>query len=158
MERYFCPRAVKPPFFSLFRRAARREVAGIWLEDLLDDNRKIWLTDEGIEASAPAEGAFGMRIFDAGDFHVGFGIAALSDDETTAFSIRSVTRNGRTPSRHSLAVSLYGDSLRDSMALAPVLEDVLTSMLAGLADSGDGARRIIGARPVTRKARSRKRD
>ena len=93
---------------------ARHEVAGIWLEDLLDGNRKIWLMDEGMEASAPTQGAFGMRIFDAGEFHVGFGIVAPSDEETTEFSIQGVTRNGRVPFRHSLAVTLYGDSLYGS--------------------------------------------
>ena len=82
-------------FFSLFRCTARHELAGIWLEDLLDDNRKIWLMDEGMEASAPTEDAFGMRLFDAGEFHVGFGIVVPSDDETTDFSIQGVTRNGR---------------------------------------------------------------
>jgi len=142
-------------FFSLFHCAARHEVAGIWLEDLLDDNRRIWLMDEGMEVSAPAQGAFGMRIFDGGEFHVGFGIVALSDDETTEFSIQSVTRNGRTPFRHSLAVTLYGDSLRDSMPLSPELEGVLTSMLAGMVETGEGARRAIGVQPSAGKKRRR---
>ena len=83
----------------------------MWLEDLLDGNRTLWLMDESMEASAPTEGAFGMRLFDAGEFHVGFGIVAPSDDETTEFSIQGLTRNGRVPFRHSLAVTLYGDSL-----------------------------------------------
>ena len=99
-------------FFSLFHCAGRHEIAGVWLEDLLDGDRKVWLTDEIMETSAPTEGAFGMRIFDAGQFHVGFGIVAPSDDETTQFSVQGVTRNGKTPFRHSLAVTLYGDSLR----------------------------------------------
>jgi hypothetical protein len=67
--------------------------------------------DEGMEASAPTKGAFGMRLFDAGEFHVGFGIVVPSDEERTEFSIQGVTRNGRVPFRHSLAVTLYGDSL-----------------------------------------------
>ena len=62
-------------FFSLFRCTARHGMAGVWLEDLLDGNRRLWLMDEGMEASAPTKGAFGMRLFDAGEFHVGFGIA-----------------------------------------------------------------------------------
>jgi hypothetical protein len=69
-------------FFSLFRFSARREVAGVWLEDLFDRNRSLWLMDEGMEASAATHGAFGMRVFDAGEFHVGFGIAVPSDEET----------------------------------------------------------------------------
>ena len=133
-------------FFSLFRCAVGDDVAGIWLEDLLDDNRKIWLVDEGMEASAPIEGAFGMRIFDADEFHVGFGIVTPSDDETTAFSIQGVTRNGRVPFRHSLAVTLYFDSLRESLPLSPELDDALTYALAELIELRAGSRRVNGAR------------
>jgi hypothetical protein len=39
-------------FFSLFRVAERHEAAGLWLEDLLDDNCRLWLVDKGLEASA----------------------------------------------------------------------------------------------------------
>src|SRR5271166_1492353 len=88
--------------------------------------------DEGMEASAPATGAFGMRLFEAGEFQVGFGIVVPSDEETTEFSIQGMTRNGRVPFRHSLAVTLYGDSLCGSMPLSPELEDAFTSSLAGL--------------------------
>jgi hypothetical protein len=130
-------------FFSLFRCAARHEFAGIWLEDLLDDNRKIWLMDEGMEASAPIVGAFGMRIFDAGEFHVGFGIVAPSDDETTEFSIQGVTRNGRVPFRHSLAATLYGDALFGSGVISPELDEAFTHALAGLIDSRAGSGRAI---------------
>ena len=63
--------------------------------------------DEGMESSAATSGAFGLRVFDAGEFHVGFGIAVPSDDDTTEFSVQGMTRNGRTPFRHSLAVTLY---------------------------------------------------
>jgi len=98
-------------FFSLFRFSARHEVAGVWLQDLLAGNRGLWLMDESMEASASKDVAFGMRVFDAGEFHVGFGIAAPSDDETTEFSVEGIARNGRTPFRHPLAVTLYGDSL-----------------------------------------------
>ena len=41
-------------FFSLFRCTARHGIAGVWLEDLLDRNRSLWLMDEGMEASARA--------------------------------------------------------------------------------------------------------
>ena len=60
-------------FFSLFRFSARHEVAGVWLEDLLAGNRRLRLMDESMEASAATDVAFGMRVFDAGEFHVGFG-------------------------------------------------------------------------------------
>jgi hypothetical protein len=119
-------------FFSLFRCTARHEVAGVCLEDLLDGDRKIWLMDESMESSASTNGAFGMRVFDAGDFHVGFGIAVPSDDETTEFSVQVMTRNGRTPFRHSLAVTLYGDSLIGRAPPTPQAEDAHTSLLSKL--------------------------
>jgi hypothetical protein len=143
--------------FSLFRCTRPHGIAGVWLEDQLDRNRTLWLMDEGMEASAPTKGAFGMRLFDAGEFHVGFGIVVPSDEETTEFSIQGMTRNGRVPFRHSLAVTLYGDSLRGSMPLSPELEDAFTSSLAGLIDLRADSRRVIDARPTSQKARKRKR-
>ncbi len=144
-------------FFSLFRCTARHGPAGVWLENQLDRNRSRWLMGEGVEASAPAKGAFGMRLFDAGEFHVGFGIVVPSDDETTEFSVEGVARNGRTPFRHSLAVTLYGDSLCGSTPLSPELEDAFTSSLAGLIDLRADSRRVIGAPPTSQEARKRKR-
>ena len=144
-------------FFSLFQCTARNGIAGVWLEDLLDGNRSLWLMDEGMEASAPREGVLGMRLFDAGEFHVGFGIVVPSDEETTEFSIQGVTRNGRVPFRHSLAVTLYGDSLCGSTPLSRELEDAFTSSLAGLIDLRADSRRVIGARPTSHEARKRKR-
>ena len=87
-----------------------------------------------MKASTPTKGAFGMRLADVGVFHVGFGIVVPSDEETTEFSIQGITRNGRVPFRHSLAVTLYGDTLRGSTPLAPELGDAFTSSLAGLID------------------------
>jgi hypothetical protein len=142
-------------FFS-FRRTARHEIAGVWLEDLLDGNRKVWLMDECMEGSAATNSVFGMRVFDAGDFHVGFGVAVPSDEETTEFSVQGVTRNGRTPFRHSLAVTLYGDSLSGRTTLSPEAEDVFASLLAGRAESGPSARRPVGAGPTSERGRARK--
>jgi len=88
--------------------------------------------DEGVEASAPTNGAFGVRLFDAGEFHVGFGIVAPSDEETTEFSVQGMTQNGRVPFRHSLAATLYGDKLGGGRSVSPELEDAFTSKIAGL--------------------------
>jgi len=63
-------------FFSLFHLAARHGTAGVRLEDLLDGDRSLWLMDETMERSAPIGLIFGARLFDAGEFHVGFGIVA----------------------------------------------------------------------------------
>ena len=127
-------------FFSLFRVKARHDVAGVCLEDLLADNRKLWLMDETMEASAPSDTAFGMRVFDAGEFHVGFGIAVPSDDETTEFTVESIERNGRTPFRHSLAVTLYADSLRAHAPLLSDPEDAFT-LLSAVIESETGPRK-----------------
>ena len=143
--------------FSLFRCTGRHGIAGVWLEDQLDRNRTLWLMDEGMEAFAPTKGAFGMRLFGASEFHVGFGIVVPSDEETTEFSIQGMTRNGRVPFPHSLAVTLYGDSLCGSMPLSPELEDAFTSSLAGLIDLRADSRRVISARPTSKEARKRKR-
>ena len=136
-------------FFSLFRCTGRHGIAGVWLEDLLDRNRSLWLMDEGMEAAAPTGGVFGMRLFDAGEFHAGFGIVVPSDEETTEFSIQGMTRNGRVPFRHSLAVTQYGDSLCGGTPLSPALEAAFTSSLAGLIDLRADSRRVIGARPMS---------
>jgi len=136
-------------FFSLFRCVARHEVAGVWLEDLLAGDRRLWLMDESMEGSASTNGAFGMRVFDAGEFHVGFGIAAPSDDETTKFSVQGMTHNGRTPFRHSLAVTLYNDRLIARTPLRQELEGAFTSSLARLIEAGAGSRRPIGAGPTS---------
>jgi hypothetical protein len=145
-------------FFSLFRCTARHQIAGVWLDDLLDGKRSLWLMDESMEASAPSVGAFGMRLFDTDQFLVGFGIVVPSDDETAQFSIQGMTHNGRVPFRHSLAVTLYGDSLRGSSLLSPELEDAFTSVFAGLVESGAVSRRKLPAQPTSRKAKTRKRD
>jgi hypothetical protein len=144
-------------FFSLFRFAGRHEVAGVWLVDLLAGNRRLWLMDESMEGAAATQSAFGMRVFDAGEFHVGFGIAIPSDDETTEFSVEGVARNGRTPFRHSLAITLYGDRLSDRVPSTPEADDVFTSLLAVLAESGTSARRPVGAGPTLERVQTRKR-
>ena len=98
-----------------------------------------------------------MRVFDAGELHVGFGIAVPSDDETTEFAVQSMTRNGRTPFRHSLAVTLYGDSLRGRVPLDPEVGDVFSALLAGLVESGPSSGRSVGAAPTLQNVRARER-
>jgi hypothetical protein len=68
-----------------------------------------------------------------------------------------MTRNGRVPFRHSLAATLYGDSLCGSTPLSPQLEVAFTSALAELIDFRADPRPVIGARPTSLEARKRKR-
>ena len=48
-------------WFSIFRSTDRHEAAGVWLQDLLDGDRRLWMMDEGLEASAPENATFGVR-------------------------------------------------------------------------------------------------
>jgi len=112
-------------FFSLFRFAGPHESGGVWLENLLDDSRRIWLMDERMEETAPSAGTFGMRIFDAGPFYVGFGIAAPTDDETAEFLVQGMKNSGRAPFRYSLAATLYGDSIHGLKYLALEIDEAM---------------------------------
>lgn len=88
-------RRMRQAFFSLFRYAGPHESGGIWLENSLDDDKRLWLMDERMEETTPSAGAFGMRIFDAGPFYVGFGIAVPTDGETTEFAVQGMKHSGR---------------------------------------------------------------
>ena len=115
--------------------------------------------DEAVEATAPMGTTFGMRLFDAGAFHVGFGIVAPADEETIDFSVKGKTLNGRLPFRYSLAVTLYGDSLRAGLPLTGRVKEALASLLGRF--TGTGADSSQGMRDPSlpfRKAKPRKRN
>jgi hypothetical protein len=121
-------------WFSAFRVAGRHEAAGLWLEDLLVGDRRLWLVDEALEASAPEGAVLGMRLFDAGPFHAGFGIIVEPDAETLNFCLAAKERGAPLPFRHSLAATLYGDQLRAEappgpadLALLQTLAEIITA-------------------------------
>jgi len=114
--------------------------------------------DVEMETSAPEGAIFGMRLFDAGAFHVGFGIVVPADEETIDFSVQGKTHNGRLPFRHSLAATLYGDSLRASLPLAREVEEAFVSLLGRLAASGAALHRVGGPLPPLHKVRPCKRN
>ncbi|MBV9786144.1 MAG: hypothetical protein JO264_20265 [Acidisphaera sp.] len=123
-------------WFSLFRLTERHEAAGLWLEDMLEANHRLWLVDETLEASMPASAGIivGMRLFDAGPFHAGFGILVQPDEETIDFCLQARAHGGPLPFRHSLAATLYGDQLRaealpgpEDLALLQTIFEVLSS-------------------------------
>lgn len=99
-------------FVSIFRVAERHAQAGLWLEDLMAAGRRFWLVDEGIEASAPQGLVIGMRLFEAGPFHAGFGIIVEPREDLVAFCTRAAARGDRLPIRHSLAAALYADDIQ----------------------------------------------
>jgi hypothetical protein len=99
--------------FSVYRVLRRHELAGVWVDDLISVGEPIWILDQGLELSAPDEFKFGMRIFDAGIFHAGFGIVVPADPEITDFCAQASSRGNRLPVRHSLAATLYADAIWD---------------------------------------------
>jgi hypothetical protein len=101
-------------FFSIFRVTGRHEAAGIWVEDILNANRRIWLLDESLEKSAPAGLAFGMRLFDAGAFHAGFGIVVPLNPEVADFFAEAAGLGAPLRFRHSLAAMLYGEAIAEA--------------------------------------------
>jgi len=88
----------------------------------------------------------------------GSGIVAPADDETAEFSVQGMTRNGRSPFRHSLAATLCGDKLYDSAPLSRELDEAFTISLANLIESRSHSRRAISVQPTSRDARTRKRE
>jgi hypothetical protein len=101
---------------------------------MLGGIHRFWLVDEALEASAPEGAILGMRLFDAGPFHAGFGVIVAPDDETLDFCLGAKARGAPLPFRHSLAATLYGDQLRAEappgpadLALLQTLAEILTS-------------------------------
>ena len=73
--------------FSIFRVAERHEAAGLWLEDMLRGDRRLWLVDRSFEARAPEGAVFGMRLFEAEAFHAGFGIIVPVAEDMLDFCV-----------------------------------------------------------------------
>jgi len=137
--------------FSLFRSAGRHEAAGIWLQDLLDGDRRLWIMDEALEATATEGMIFGTRLFDAGPFHAGFGIIVQPDEETIEMCVQTKAHTGRLPFRHSLAATLYGDVLQEHLLPTPEQERVLQLLLEQFATDVDSMGGENGGRNFARK-------
>ncbi|KQU25492.1 hypothetical protein ASG63_20495 [Methylobacterium sp. Leaf94] len=97
--------------FSIFQVTGWHDAAGVWLDDLLVAERRLWLVDEGLEASAPEGLAIAMRVFDAGPFHAGFGIVVMPDPELIEFCAGAASRGQPLPVRRSLAAAFYGEAI-----------------------------------------------
>jgi hypothetical protein len=143
-------------FFSLFRFTGPHESGGVWLGNLFDDNKRIWLMDERMEETAPSADAFGMRIFDAGPFHVGFGIAAPTDEETAEFAVQGMKHSGRAPFRYSLAATLYGDSIHGIDYRALEIDEAAFESFATRFLSNEASTRRSRGRAPKRRGRTRK--
>ncbi len=84
--------------------------------------RRLGLVDEGLEASAPQGLVIGMRLFEAGPFHAGFGIIVEPREDLVGFCTHAAARGDRLPIRHSLAAALYADDIQARSL--PVIDEV----------------------------------
>jgi hypothetical protein len=133
--------------FSIYRMIERHNVAGLLLSDLLADGMPIWLMDRSLEKNPPEGIAFGIRTFNAGPFHAGFGIAVPIDDDTVGFSVSAVRNGMATPFRYSIAATAYGeylldyalDQLRGAGAIEELV-DLLRATSGPAAAPGDAAK------------------
>ena len=144
-------------WFSIFRVAERHEAAGLWLEDLLAGQHRVWLVDEALEVSASEDAVIGLRLFDAGPFHAGFGIIVAPDAETLDFCLAATERGEPLPFRHSLAATLYGDQLRASAPPGPA-DLALLKMLADMLISSPSALTMPGTKKAGRPPSSKPRN
>lgn len=133
--------------FSVFRFAARHEAAGLWLEDMLGGDRRLWLVDRSLEGSAPEGAVCAMRLFEAEAFHAGFGIIAPVAEDMLDFCVGSAEAGRLLPVRHSLAATLYGDLFSEE--LPPSAE--LAEALLGLFESEGPETPLPAAPPPSRR-------
>jgi len=93
--------------FSIFRLAEKHDTMGTWVEDVLDNGRRIWLIGLDVPESDPSHTVFAARIFDVGPFHAMLSvITSMSDRMVNVFKRAEAT--GRRPYRRSLAATIYG--------------------------------------------------
>lgn len=135
-ETYALVERMKSAWFSLFRVAEPHEAAGLWLEDLLDDDRRVWVMDESLETSTSPNDILGMRLFDTGPFHAGFGIVVEPEDDVLGMCLAAHARRKPISEVFSLAALVYSNKLaedlppsQDELELAETFEALLADNL-----------------------------
>ena len=129
-------------WFSLFRVVGRHEAAGVWLEDMLAEDRRLWLMDKAFETCATEDLVVGLRLFEAGPFHAGSGIIVQPDAGTVALCL------------------LYGDRLwaeaRPGPADLALLQILLDALVPGPnAHTGVAEPRVVPPRRAGSRRSSR---
>ncbi|MBX6375307.1 MAG: hypothetical protein IRZ13_13875 [Acetobacteraceae bacterium] len=110
-DRALARRMAQTARFSVFYVAARHKAAGVWLEDMLDGGRRLWLVDEALEAQRRGLSHLAMRVFDAGPYHCGFGIVASLDAAQAAACMLEQQMTGEPPFGPRFAAALYAAML-----------------------------------------------
>jgi hypothetical protein len=128
-------RRMSDAFLALFKFTAMHDIGGIWAEDMLNADRRIWIMDEMLQDREATPEIFGARVFDSGPFHVSVGPTANVSDQFIRLCTEARSANGPLPFRRSLAATLYGLNLMDGVPshvsglkfardLLPLLEDM----------------------------------
>jgi hypothetical protein len=112
---------------------------------------------EPLETSATEGTVFSTRLFDAGQFHAGFGITVQPDEETIGMCVQTKMHTGRLPFRHSHAATLYGDALRNDLPSNHEQEQFLQLLLEHLTKDTDGMEHSKGGQNTARKRKPRRR-
>src|SRR5690349_4570835 len=92
--------------FSLFRVVERHPVAGIRLDGLLH-SRRVWLVDRSLKRTAVNGIVLGLRLFDAGPFHVALGPVVQPAEQEVEEALWMQQTAGRPCFREPLAARLY---------------------------------------------------
>ena len=93
--------------FSIFRVAGKHESLGLWVDDILDNNRRIWLVEPDVEEEVAVNATFALRAFDAGPFHLPLCLSAIINERMSNVFQRA-RETGRPMHRRSLAATIYG--------------------------------------------------
>jgi hypothetical protein len=106
--------------FSIFRYAEKAEPLGCQMEDILDDNRRIWLVPQDDHQPTPSQLFFAMRVFDAGPCYT-LVSRVITIPERIAAVFKRAQVTGRKPYRRSSAATIYGIThLRGQPPVGPV--------------------------------------
>ncbi|MDR2856574.1 MAG: hypothetical protein LBV50_01855 [Novosphingobium sp.] len=118
-------------FFSVFTVVGLHEEGGVWMHDLLDKGRPLWLMDRSLAVQAAGQDEFLIagRFLDLGPWHVGFGIVhPLRKSEALAISLACTGDEDLAARRGDLHELVYSTELHGDNLVMAALEPIITSI------------------------------
>ncbi len=106
-------------FYSLFRFTAKHEGGGMWVEDILDDDRRIWVMTPPMDGQASTPAFLAMRLFDSGPFHLPLSVALSASERLVRGCSAAKKAMGHLPFPRALAATIYGLTLMDGKPAHP---------------------------------------
>ena len=101
-------RRIGAAFYSIFRIIEPHAEGGIWVQDILDRDRRIWLIDQVATSNKAIGQEFATRIFDVGPFHATVGPIIPPNENLVEVCRKAIAGLGRLPFKRSLAATVYG--------------------------------------------------